>query len=109
MNAELLAVILGVVLSLAFNYVPGLAEKYAGLAKEQKSLIMLGLLLVASAGAYGLACAGWAADFGLQVTCDRKGLVEVIQAFVAAVIANQAAYSISPQTQKVLAVKAERS
>ncbi len=105
MDAELLAVILGVVLSLAFNYVPGLSEKYAGLAKEQKSLIMLGLLALASAGAYGLACAGWAADFGLAVSCDRKGLVEVIKAFVAALIANQAAYVISPQTERVLAAK----
>ena len=108
MDAELLAVILGVILSLVFNYVPGLAEKFAALGKEQKSLIMLGLLALASAGAYGLACAGWAADFGLAVSCDRKGLVEVIKAFVAALIANQAAYAISPQTGRVLAVKEAR-
>jgi hypothetical protein len=108
MTAEVLAGAAGVILALVFAYVPGLSAKYGGLQKEQKSLIMLGLLFVVAAGAYGLACAGWAADWGLGITCDKAGAIALIKAFIAAIIANQAIYSIAPESNAVREAKAKR-
>lgn len=108
MSAEFLAGIAGVVLSLLFSYVPGLNAKFAALEATYKRLIMLALLFVTGAAVYGLACAGWAADFGLAVTCDKAGLVQLLQAFGVAAIANQGAYSLSPVAGAVREAKAMR-
>lgn len=109
MTAEFLAGIAGVVLSLLFSYVPGLNAKFAGLESTYKRLIMLALLFVSAGAIYGLACAGWAADLGIAVTCDKAGLIQVLQAFGAAAIANQAAYALSPETKPVAEAKASRA
>ncbi len=62
---------------------------------------MLAMLLLVALSVVGIACAGFAADLGLTVTCDRAGIVGVLQAFGAAVIANQAAYLATPQASAV--------
>ena len=108
MTAELLAGTAGVVLALLFAYVPGLNEKYAGLTKEAKSLIMLGLLFLVAAASVGIACAGWAGDLGIAVTCDKSGFIAVGKALLAAIVANQSVYMIAPQTARVQAAKAGR-
>jgi hypothetical protein len=104
MTADGLALYAGVVLSLLFSYVPGLNTWFAGLEAIYKRLIMLGLLLLTAGVIYGIACLGWGGWFGLALTCDKKGLVELVQAFILAMIANQAAYQITPQTAAVRAV-----
>lgn len=105
MTADGLALYAGVVLSLLFSYVPGLNTWFAGLESVYKRLIMLGLLLLTAGVVYGLACAGWAASLGIQLTCDQAGLMQLVQAFMLAMIANQAAYQITPETAKVRAAK----
>lgn len=92
MTAENLAVYAGVLLSLLFSYVPGLKAKYDALSSDAKRLVMLGALLVIAIGVYTLACAGYYPD----ISCDQPGLVELVKIFVAALIANQAAFLISP-------------
>lgn len=106
MTADLLAGIAGVVLSLFFSYVPKLNTKFAGLDDTYKRLIMLGALVLVSGAVYGLACAGWAGDLGIGVTCDKAGGIELVKAFFVALIANQSAFAISPRTEKVEAAKA---
>ena len=101
MSAESLALISGVVLSLLFSYIPGLNVKYAELGSEVKRLIMAGLLLVVAGSAYSLSCAGWGASFGVEITCDLAGSLGLVRVFVWALIANQGAYSITPQTNAV--------
>lgn len=108
MDANLLSAIAAVVVSFLFSYVPGLNTWFAGLASEWKRLIMLGVLVLVAAGAVGLACAGLAVDFGLSVTCDKPGVIGVVQALILALAANQATYSISPETSRVKAAKAGR-
>jgi len=104
MSAEVLAAIAGSLLSLLFSYVPGLSEWYANLGVAQnddgtrKRLVMLGLLCLVAAGSFGLGCAGWAADFGLSISCDQKGVMGLLQALLLAVMANQSTYKISPKT-----------
>jgi hypothetical protein len=58
MTADVLSVTAAVILSLVFSYIPGLNTWYAALAKELKQLIMLALVVIVAAAAYGLACAG---------------------------------------------------
>jgi TRAP-type mannitol/chloroaromatic compound transport system permease large subunit len=101
MNAALLASIAGIVLSLLFSYVPKLSTGFAVLDGVYKRLIMAGLLLIVAACAFGLSCAGLYS----AVSCDQPGAVGLVEAFIAALIANQSAYAISPETKGVRQAK----
>jgi hypothetical protein len=105
MDAQTLALFAGVVLSLLFSYIPGLNTWFAALDSSVKRLWMLALLLLVGLSVVGIACAGFGASLGISVTCDQAGFIGVLKAFVAAMIANQAAYAVTPQTAKVLAAK----
>lgn len=87
----------GVVLSLVFSYIPGARDWFSRLTGDQKRLVMLGACLVVPVAMALLACTGFAADFGLSVTCDRAGIVGLIKAFVVAAITNQTAYQLTPK------------
>lgn len=105
MTATQLALLAGAVLSLFFSYVPGLNVKFAVLSSEIKRLIMLGLLIVVAAAVYGLSCTTFAADIGIQVTCDQPGLVQMVTVLILAVISNQSVYTVSPQLPAVREAK----
>ena len=92
MSSQLLAGIAGIVLSLLFEYLPGLHDWYNALTDIKQKLIMLAALLVSAAGIFALACLG---RYDL-VTCDVAGVWMLLEYFVLAVIANQATYLISP-------------
>ncbi|MFU8772146.1 MAG: hypothetical protein ACNA8H_06975 [Anaerolineales bacterium] len=96
MNADTLSAIAGALLSLAFSYIPGLQARFDPLDGVYKRLIMLGLLVLAASAAFSAACAGWAADLGLGLSCDRSGLIGLLHALFLAIVANQAAFLISP-------------
>jgi hypothetical protein len=96
MNADTLSAMAGVLLSLAFTYIPGLQARYDPIDGVYKRLIMLGLLVLVAGGAFSLACAGWGADLGLELACDRNGLVGLLRALIAALVANQTTFLISP-------------
>jgi hypothetical protein len=100
MSAETLSLIAGTVLSLAFSYLPGVSDWYAALEATNKRLVMLGLLVLSTGAVFGLACAGWGAEFGLDLSCDRRGLLGLVQQLVLAIIANQGVYAISPHFAK---------
>lgn len=102
LTPEVLAGFAGVLLSLFFSYIPGLSVKFAALLPEVKRLIMAGLLLVISAGIWGLGCAG-IIDAGLL--CEKSGLIQLAWIFVTSIIANQSTYTITPQTEAVKSVK----
>jgi putative flippase GtrA len=104
MTPEILSSVSGIILSLCFSYIPGLSTWYAKLSTQQKSLGMLALLLLTALGVFGLACANLVA----YVTCDQPGAVELVKIFIAALIASQAAYMLSPQTASVRAAKDAR-
>jgi hypothetical protein len=87
----------GVLLSLGFSYIPGVQEKFDTLNGQQKRLLMLALLVLVTAGVYSVACAGFAADFNLDVACDRVSAVGLLRALFFAATANQVAYALSPQ------------
>jgi hypothetical protein len=101
MSAELLASLAGILLSLLFSYIPKLSEWFAVLDGVYKRLIMAGLLVVVAGGAFGLSCAGVIS----AVTCDQPGAIGLIKAFLAALIANQSIFLISPETKRVAQAK----
>jgi hypothetical protein len=105
MSAELLAGLAGIVLSLAFSYIPKLNEGYAGLDATKKRLIMLGLMVLVALGAFGLSCAKLVE---IGITCDQAGAWALAKIFIAAVVANQGAYLISPEAKRVSVAKAAR-
>jgi hypothetical protein len=106
MTTELLSALAGIVLSLLFSYVPGLSTWFAGQSEEKKKLLMLGLLVLTAAGVFGLGCTPYAADLGIPLTCDEAGVVALVKLVIAAAVANQTAYKLTPQTEKVKAAKA---
>jgi hypothetical protein len=95
-TTELLASIAGIVLTLAFSYIPGLNAAFDKLAPTTKRLTMAVLLLVVAGAVFGLSCGNVIAS----VTCDRAGLIGLVNVFIAALIANQAAYALSPKRAK---------
>lgn len=97
MNAETLTAIAGVILSLAFSYLPGMRRRYEALDGTAKRLVMLALLTVTAAGCYALACTPYAAPLGIEVRCDAGGAVMLLRLLLSAAIANQAAYSLTPR------------
>ncbi len=91
MTPEILAATAGILLSLLFNYVPGFKTWYAAKDSQVKSLIMLGLLLVITAGALGLSCYGP----GEYFECSENGVWAAVTLFVTALVANQGTYTIT--------------
>jgi hypothetical protein len=93
---EELSAAAGVLLSLGFSYLPGVKEKFSALQPTQKRLVVLALLLAAALGTFALGCLrpGWLASSA----CSEDGAWALLRIFVVAVIANQAAFEISPRS-----------
>lgn len=96
MPSEQLGSIAGVILSLLFSYLPGVRERFDLLAGTEKRLFMAALLLAVSIGALGLSCA----NIVQAVECSQSGAISLISTFISALVANQAAYLISPKVSK---------
>lgn len=90
MSAELLSSIAGVLLSLAASYIPGFSDWYAALGGNPKRLVMLAALALAAAG------------FSLAPLFPQieEPWLSIVKAFIAALVANQAAFAISPRRSR---------
>ena len=93
MTAEALSALAGLVLSLSFSYIPGLRTWFKTLTTEWKRASMALLLLALALIVFGLSCA----DVGTWLTCDKDGAIGAFTIFIAALMANQTAFLISPQ------------
>lgn len=93
MEAEYIIYLASVLLTLAFEYFPWLAAKYNALADHYQQLIMLGLLVLTVAVAYGASC------LGLQSTyvCDQDGLFLAIKDLLMAIAINQGVFKLLPK------------
>lgn len=90
-NLEL-AALAGALLSLLFEYVPGLSGWYDTKPETTKRLVMLGAIVIVAAGVYGLSCFNtpW-----VYVECSTTGLFELLSAVVFAIAGNQATHKIA--------------
>jgi len=95
MNAEQLSAVAGIALSLAFSYIPGLQDVFDPLTPTQKRAVMAALLLVVVCAAFLAGCRGL-----LSITCDQPGVMGLLSSLVAALVANQATFLISPKASK---------
>ena len=87
---SLLASIAGILLSLAFAYVPGLSDWYANQTAQIKSLVMLLALIGAAFGSYAASC--WQLFDIPGLTCTEGGARVLVSAFIMALAANQSTY-----------------
>lgn len=94
MSTDTLAATAAVLLSLLFSYVPGFQSWFEPLNATYKRLIMLFLLVLVAGGAFALACARLGE---VAVTCDQPGAWGLLRALIAAMVANQATYALSPK------------
>lgn len=104
-SAEFLASVVGVIISLFFSYFPRLKEAFAALSSEAKSGIMLGLLAIVTAS---IAALDYFNVIDAGIVFDGQWVARIVWVFISAVIANQAAYKISPQAASVKSAKAWR-
>lgn len=95
MNADQLSAVAGVALSLGFSYIPGLRDKFDPLDPTTKRLIMAMLLFIVGGVAFVAGCRGL-----LSITCDQPGVIGLLSSLVAALVANQATFLISPKATK---------
>ncbi len=92
MNAELLAGLAGVLVSLVFEYVPGVSQWLDAKPAQYKKLFMLGAMAVVGAGSFGLSCFS---PYQLGIDCDTNGAWGVLATVGAAVVANQGFHRIT--------------
>jgi hypothetical protein len=104
LSVDVLAGLAGTLLSLAFNYIPGLREKYAGLPEVKKSWIMALALLAAVGLVIGTSCL----NLWVLTPCTKIGILDVLKLLGIALVTNQSTYKLSPQVASVKAVKAVR-
>jgi hypothetical protein len=102
---ELIAAVVGAVLSLAFSYFPVLRIKYAALPAESKSGIMIGMNVLA---VLGMCFLDYFEVFDFGLLFDKGGIARIIMTFIAAMVANQTTYLASPQKLDVQSVKYDR-
>ena len=93
MTAEALVALVAAILALLFAYIPGFANWFNPLEAEKKRLIMLGLMVIASAAVFGLSCAGIQPTF----TCSTTGIWELVKILGTAIIMNQSLFAILPK------------
>lgn len=90
-ESNVVVMLAGAALALLFGYVPGLRQWYEALDAVRKAQVMAGLLLLAAGGLYLAACyTPWAA-----VECTEAGFWQLVELFIAALIANQATYTLA--------------
>jgi len=101
-STEVLLAIAGMAVSFLASYIPGFNTWLAGLQKEYQQLVMLAILVIVSIVIVVASCTGlWA-----WIECTKAGVKDFVTAFVYAVIGNQAAFKLLPQTRAVRALRA---
>ena len=103
-SVDVVVMVLSVISSLIFSYFPKLNEWFASKPENYKKFFMLGLLFLISAGSFGLACAAILPIEGF--VCGKESLIHFVWIFILAVLSNQGIYNLSPQTDRVTAIKA---
>ena len=92
-SADSLALLVGLILSLVFSYVPGFADWYNAKNPDAKRAIMLVFIFLTTIVIFMLACF----NVLTGVACTQQGFLALVQIFFAVLIANQTVDRISPK------------
>lgn len=95
MTGQELGSLAGIVLGIAFDYLPGLGKWYQAQEDNIQRLILLGSMALVAATIFGMGCAGLSDTFA----CTKEGAFEAIKVFVSGVISSQATYLVLPRKQ----------
>lgn len=93
MTQEELVALVGIVTSLVFSYLPHVKDWFDAQTANVKRLLQVAVAVVVAGAVFGLSCAGLLHGF----TCDWAGALSMLRLVVVFVIANQAAYSVTPK------------
>ena len=102
MEANALIILGSVVLSLLFEYVPGLEKLYGSKEPQWKALSMLLILFILTAGVYLLSCYG-PLDY---YVCGWNGIWEALTVLAIAIGANQGTHMMLKKRKAVDAPEA---
>lgn len=101
MNENVLISTAAVLISIAFNWLPKLRDWYTAQLDNNKRLIMLVALALATLAVFGTACTGFQIPgVAWEGTCDAAGAKTLGQLFINAVALNQVAFLILPKPTK---------
>jgi hypothetical protein len=97
MSAEILVGLAGIVLSVLFEYFPGLSDWYDKLQDNYQRLLMLGMLVVVAGVVFAMNCEGWFAGKIPVIECSEAGVEELVWLFIIALGSNQTTHRILPK------------
>lgn len=97
-SSEILATLLGVVMSLIFAYLPGVKDWFDSLDSRWKPLVNLGALLLVTAGRLVWLCKA-------DLACMQAELPAALMAFLTALVSNQMTFTFAVKQFKKLAGK----
>ena len=101
--------IIAVIVTLIFQYLPGLRVKWAGLETNLKMLVVLGLYIAFGAVVAFGGCVAFFAQFVPSLLCsDGVSFVQYVVAVMIAVGAGQGVFGLLPELQDVTITKAAR-
>lgn len=92
MTTTLLSSIAGVLISLLVAYVPGLDTWYQTLDGVKKRRWMGFFLVITGLGIFFLACLDLVSTWGITLTCNVSGALELVGILVTLLISNQSTY-----------------
>lgn len=92
----------GAVISLVFEYFPGLRDEFDQLSDDMQRIVMIGIVFLSVAIAFAMSCLAVIAAFA----CTSAGALDALWIFILAVIANQGAFLIAPKKGFVARLKA---
>jgi hypothetical protein len=97
------------ILTLLFQYLPGLRQAWAGVKSEFKMLSVLGMYLVFGAIVAFGGCLDFLAQLIPTLLCsDAPTFLQYLFAVAVAVGAGQGVFSLMPELKEVQAIKSER-
>ena len=92
MTNELIAGVVGMVLSIAFDFAPYVKDYYGKLQPGQKRIVATGLGLGVVAAVFGLSCGNL---FSMaEFTCDQAGVEAAVGVWLTYVFVNQTTYGL---------------
>jgi len=90
LSPENLAAVAGIALSLIFSYAPGLSAKFSALDPTRKRLIFAFVLLATAIGFVAYECR-------VDTACYSANVEQAVTVFVAALVASQGVYLLTPK------------
>jgi len=109
LNVAGITAILVFIITLLFQYFPGLRVKWAGLRSDVKSLVVLGIYLIIGATVAFGGCVAFLAQIIPQLMCaDALTFIQYVFAVLVAVGAGQGIFALLPELQDVTAARSER-